>query len=107
MVNVSVLVVLVSLINAPVPLIIPDKVCAALEEYWKVPLLAILPAYEPDPREPEPPIKRVPALTVVIPEYVLTPFSVQVPASTLVTVPVEVPMMDVIDPPTAPPRVRP
>ena len=79
MVNVSVLVVLVSLINAPLPLMTPDKVCAALEEYWKVPLFVMLPAYEPDPNDPELLTINLPALIVVAPLYELALLRVKFP----------------------------
>ncbi len=50
--------------------------------------------------------ERVPALIVVVPVYVLAPARLQVPAPSLVTVPVVVPMIDAIEPPCAPPKVN-
>ena len=48
-----------------------------------------------------------PALIVVAPAYVFAPDNVQVPASCFVTVPATVPMILVILPPCAPPKVNP
>ncbi|BEI41392.1 hypothetical protein PHIN9_13230 [Polynucleobacter sp. HIN9] len=57
----------VSFVKVPDPEIIPEKVWAALEECLNVPLLVMLPAYDPDPNEPVPLITKVPAEMVVVP----------------------------------------
>ena len=104
----SVSVLVPDLVKAPVPLIMPDSVWAAVEPYWNVPALLIAPAYVPLPRLPAPPIESVPALIVVAPLYVLTPESVQVPDPCFVTVPVVVPIMPaILLPVPVPPSVRP
>jgi len=76
-VRVSLLVVLVSLIKAPLPLITPERVWAALELYSNVALLVIVCEYEPEPSDPVPPICTVPILMVVAPVYVFTPLRVK------------------------------
>ena len=58
-----------------------------LDEYAKVPLLEIFPAWVPLPRDPEPPIFNVPALIVVFPLYVFTPVKVSVPEPCFVIAP--------------------
>ena len=58
------------------------------------------------PKLPSAEIDSVPPEMVVAPVKVLLPERIQVPIPSLVTVPDVVPMMELMDPPCAPPRVR-
>ena len=101
---------------APAPKLIVELVV----ETVNVPIWSLYPVDKPELRVPPlsvtllldeialaTPISNVPALTVVMPEYVFTPASVHLPTSIFVSEPVVVPRILESLPPCAPPNVSP
>ena len=74
----------VSFNSVPEPEKAPPRVCAALDEYSNTAPLATLTEVA-EPTLPEPPICKVPALTVAAPVKVLVPVSAKVPVPVSLT----------------------